>query len=494
LPNDTALVFVIPQPIADAGQDVNICSGGTVQLGAAPTAGFIYSWTPTANLSDANISNPTFRFSNQSQQPSSFTYILNASVLGCNSSDTVTITVDPAQLLNVTVNGNAQFCEGESVTLVADAGLNNYTWNDGTQGASYTITSAGSYFVTAENAQGCEFISSATPVIVFEKPEIALGVLNNVSCFGFNDGNASFVSTGGTPAYQYFFDDGTPIQGSTAAALAPANYTVIVFDGVQCSDTISFTITEPSTPLGINLLQLESVRCFGESSGNILVAGTGGTEPYSYLWSNSDTDANAGGIPVGNYIVTVTDANGCTETDSYDITQPEPIVVTIQPEYEVLLGNTVVLEPNYGGNDPLFFNWSPDVYLSNATIDTPTARPFQTTTYTITVSDTNQCEASASTTVFVNDSIKIYIPNIFSPNADGVNDVFLVYANAVKDIYVTVFNRWGEKVFESKDITLGWDGTYKGKLAPEGVYVYYVQFTFLNFTQQKKKGSITLVR
>ena len=494
LPNDTALVYVIPQPIADAGQDVTICSGGTLQLGATPTTGFTYSWSPSTNLSDAGIGNPTFTFSNQSQQPANFTYILNASFLGCSSADTVSITVDPAQPLNVTVNGNAQFCEGESVTLIADAGFNNYTWNDGTSGDSYTINSAGSYFVTAEDAQGCEFISSATPVIVFDKPEIAVDVLNNVSCFGFNDGNASFVSTGGTPAYQYFFDDATPIQGSSVSNLAPADYTVIVVDGVQCSDTVLFTITEPSAPLGIDLIQLENVRCFGESSGNITVAGTGGTTPYTYLWSNGDSDDKADNIPVGNYSVTVTDTNGCTATDSYDITQPEPIVVTIQPEYEVLLGNSVVLEPVYSGNNSLFFNWTPEVYLSNAAIDTPTARPFQTTTYTITVSDSNQCEATASTTVFVNDSIKIYIPNIFSPNADGINDVFLVYANAVKDIYVTVFNRWGEKVFESKDITVGWDGTYKGKLAPEGVYVYYIQFTFLNFTQQKKKGSVTLVR
>jgi gliding motility-associated-like protein len=494
LPNDTSFVFVIPQPIANAGQDATVCSGGTVNLGAAPTAGFTYSWTPATNLSAANIGNPVFRFSNQSQQPATFTYFLNASVLGCSSRDTVAISVDPAQPLNVTVSGPTQFCEGESVTLTADAGYNNYTWNDATTGASYTITSAGSYFITAEDGQGCEFLSPATAVTVFDKPELVIDVLNNVSCFGFNDGNVSFVTTGGTPTYQYAFDDGTPIQGNNASGLTPSNYTVIVFDGVQCSDTVFFTITEPIAPLGIDLLSLENVRCFGESSGSITVTGTNGTPPYTYNWSNGDTDANAGSIAIGNYSVTVTDANGCTETDSYDITQPAPLLVTIQPEYEVLLGNTVVLNPAYEGNEPLFFEWTPSTFLNNAAIDTPTARPFVTTTYTVTVSDTNQCEVSAATTVLVNDSIKIYIPNIFSPNADGINDVFLFYANAVKDVYYIIYNRWGEKVFESKDITAGWDGTYKGKLAPEGVYTYYIQFTFLNFTQEKRKGSVTLVR
>jgi hypothetical protein len=136
---------------------------------------------------------------------------------GCTGRDTVTITVDPAQPLNVTASGATQFCEGESVTLTADAGFNNYTWNDATTGASYTISSAGSYFVTAEDGQGCEFLSTATPIIVFDKPELAIDVLNNVSCFGFNDGSASFITTGGTPTYQYTFDDGTPIQGSTAS-------------------------------------------------------------------------------------------------------------------------------------------------------------------------------------------------------------------------------------------------------------------------------------
>jgi gliding motility-associated-like protein len=247
-------------------------------------------------------------------------------------------------------------------------------------------------------------------------------------------------------------------------------------------------------PLIIDLLSLENVRCFGESSGSITVSGAGGTDPYNYTWSNGDTDATADAIAIGNYSVTVTDSNGCTETASYDITQPEPIVVNIQPEYEVLLGNTVVLNPTYGGSVPLFFEWTPSTFLNNASIDTPTARPFETTTYSITVSDTNQCEATVSTTVLVNDSIIVYIPNIFSPNADGINDVFLFYANGVKEVYYTIYNRWGEKVFESRDITVGWDGTYKGKLAPEGVYVYYIQFTFLNFTQEKRKGSVTLVR
>lgn len=493
LPNDTALIFVIPQPIADAGQDVTVCSGGTVTLGAAPTVGFNYLWSPSANLGDNSIANPTFTLSNQSQQAINFNYILNASVLGCSSLDTVIVTVDPAQLLNVAASGPTQFCEGNSVTLTADAGYNNYTWNDGTLGATYTIDTSGSYFVTAEDANGCEFISSASAIIVFDKPEIAIDTLQNVTCLGFNNGSVSFSTINGTPSYQYF-NNGSPIATNTLNNLSPNSYTVIVIDGAQCSDTILFTITEPTDSLSIDSLGLENVLCFGESSGSISVAGAGGTSPYNYVWSNNDANATASNLAVGSYSVTVTDANGCTETESFSISQPLPLTVSIQDSFEVLLGNSVVLSPVYGGSDSLFFNWNPSTFLNDASIDTPTARPFVTTSYTITISDTNQCEASTSTTVFVNDSLKIYIPNIFSPNADGVNDVFYIYANAVKDVFFTIYNRWGEKVFESKDMAIGWDGNYKGKLASEGVYTYSVQFIFLNYTQQKKKGSVTLVR
>ena len=97
-------------------------------------------------------------------------------------------------------------------------------------------------------------------------------------------------------------------------------------------------------------------------------------------------------------------------------------------------------------------------------------------------------------TIIITNNLQIFIPNAFSPNNDGNNDVFEIYGAGVKSVILQVFNRWGEKVFESSDQFHGWDGTYKGILQDPGVFVYHAQINFLDNTQIEKSGSVTLVR
>jgi gliding motility-associated-like protein len=563
----TQQVLVTPLPSPDAGPDVSFCSGGSAAIGASGQPGSIYSWSPTTGLSDSTSSNPTVTLTNITTNPVATVYTLTENANGCIGSSTVTVTVNPATVvntnpngaiqicqggqatitadpgyasyvwsnnaagqvltvnsagnyfvvatdangcqsvsqpvnvtinpplpLNVTVGGPTQLCQGESVSLIADPGLNNFLWSNNATGQTLVANATGNYNVSASDANGCEYVSSFTNVQVFPKPVINTLSVSNVSCFGLNDGRADFTSTGGTQPYQYFTLNGTPLNGSSISGLNPANHDIYVSDANQCGDTISFAITEPSAPLQINLISLKNVTCFGGSDGNIVLSTTGGTPDYVYNWSNSSGGANISSLLPGDYTVTVSDNNGCSLTDTFTVTQHAEIEVTLPESYEILLGQSVRLVPVYDSTNIFTFLWKPDNNLSNPRVPSPNASPYQTITYTLTISDTAQCEATATTIVNVKDSIVIYIPNIFSPNGDGINDVFYVYANAVKDFYMTIYNRWGEKVFEANDIRSGWNGNFNGKALEPDVYVYYIQFTYLNYTQEKRKGSITLIR
>jgi len=481
---DTVNVTVSPAPPfgTNPSGTINICRGGDTTIVADP--GYTtYAWSNGATGQSLVID-------------SAGSYIVvGTDAVGCQVvSAPVVIVVNPPLPLNVTVGGPTQLCNGESVTLTADPGLNNYVWSNSSTGQILTVTTTGNYNVSATDANGCEYLSGFTNVQVFDKPVIDTLNVTNVSCFGLQDGGASFTSTGGTAPLQYFDISGAPLSGTSISGLFPGSYSVYVSDAMQCGDTISFDITEPAAPLQINLLNQIDVTCYGGSDGSITIDASGGTPSYTYNWSTGGNGAGVSGLVIGDYNVTVTDNNGCTTTDTFTIGQPNEIFITIPSSYDVLLGESVRLTPDYDSTNIFSFVWEPGNYLTNAFVPKPNATPFETITYTVTISDTNQCETSATTTVFVKDSIVFFAPNIFSPNGDGINDVFYVHANAVKDFYMIIYNRWGEKVFEANDMRAGWNGTRNGVELEPDVYVYHIQFTFLNYTQEKKKGSITLVR
>ena len=123
------------------------------------------------------------------------------------------------------------------------------------------------------------------------------------------------------------------------------------------------------------------------------------------------------------------------------------------------------------------------------------ASPLYNTTYIVEMTDAAGCKTSDTTIVDVNEKTKLYyIPNAFSPNADGYNDVFYIYGKAISSVNFSIFDRWGEKVFESNDLSSGWNGVFKETLMQPGVFVYYAELYFENGDKIEEKGSITLLR
>lgn len=188
---------------------------------------------------------------------------------------------------------------------------------------------------------------------------------------------------------------------------------------------------------------------------------------------------------------------GCSVEDSLLITvNPTPNVIASVDKPEIYRGEQVQLNATF--NSAYAYNWTPADQVSDPAIYNPTASPLQTTLFTVQVSNREQCVNTDTVSVRVLDYScsfgMIFIPNAFTPNGDGINDVFRVRANILKSMHLIVYDRWGKEVFETNDINEGWDGNLKGQAAPADVYGYYFSGECLQGEKITLKGNVTLMR
>jgi hypothetical protein len=302
----------------------------------------------------------------------------------------------PPFSVSITAHTNVS-CNGGSdgtATATASNGTTPYTynWSNGASGATITGLSAGTYTVTAnDNAS-----HTATATVTISQPT-ALSVsitITNVSCNGNSDGKLVASPSGGTGAYTYSW---APSGGTAATAknLSVGSYTVTVTDHNGCTITASATITQP-TSLSVGVGQIIDVKCFGASTGMASSSGIGGTTPYTYTWHpGGSTNPTVTGLAAGTYTVTVKDANGCTANHTVIITQPTKLKVTVS-ESDVLCNGqstgSATATPS-GGTGAYTYSWAP----SGGT--NATASNLSAGTYTVTVTDANNCSVTASTTI-----------------------------------------------------------------------------------------------
>jgi gliding motility-associated-like protein len=239
-----------------------------------------------------------------------------------------------------------------------------------------------------------------------------------------------------------------------------------------------------------------SGNCIG--SAQAIVSGVNGG--YQYLWTDpqQQTTPKAGSLCEGTYALTVTDSRGCQITASAEILYSDSL-----PEINADADTNFIYEGQgtflhatpISGNS---LQWDPVSPLNNAGIADPYATPLVTTTFTVTVTDENQCSNQDTVTIYVKEVIcgepELFIPNAFSPDNDGNNDLFRLRGNTLSSLHLEIYDRWGEMVFETDDILAGWDGNYKGKPASPGVYVYYLRAVCYDQSEFTKKGNVTLLR
>jgi gliding motility-associated-like protein len=294
---------------------------------------------------------------------------------------------------NVTCNGGINGGVGVSIT----GGVKPYTlqWSNSQTDSTLIGLSAGIYTVTVTDGNGGRAVNDTT---VTEPAQLVAtaSIINNASCNGLSDGTATANGSGGTSPYTFAWSNA--VTRATINGLVAGTYTVTVTDANNCTSTATTTITEPAvlTASTVNT----SVSCNGGSNGSVIASGTGGTTPYIFRWSNAATTATASGLAAGTYTATVTDANNCTLIATTTITEPTVLTVsTVNTSVSCNGGsNGTATASGSGGTAPYSFGWSTST--SSATFaTTATASGLLAGTYTVTVSDANNCTTTASTTV-----------------------------------------------------------------------------------------------
>ena len=460
--------------------DTTLCPGDSVQLNAS--GGNSYLWFPAAGLSNSNISNPI------ATPTSSTTYYVVASNGICSDTDSVAIAI--VNNLTADAGADVSVCAGDSIQLNASGG-NSFLWSPATGLSNVNIAnpvaappSTTTYSVIVSSGT----CSDTDSVVVTVLPlPIADGGADVSICAG----ESIQLNASGGSSYLWLPATGlssTNISNPVATPTSTITYYVVASFGT-CSDSDSVMVTvmpPPTADAGIDV-----TICAGESAQ---LNASGG---ISYLWSpavglNDATISNPLANPsvTTNYIVTVS-IGQCYDSDSVAVIILPPPTVDLGPNITIDKSAPVTLTAISSATS---FSWSPPGNLSCDTCQTVIAFPDTTTTYYVLVTDNYGCTNLDSITIFIGSNFSIYIPNVFTPNGDLVNNVFYVYGENIRDLTLYIFNRWGELIFESKDITEGWDGKYKGIPAPMGTYVYMATFTGAEGGTEMRTGKVSLIR
>jgi gliding motility-associated-like protein len=306
-----------------------------------------------------------------------------------------------------------------------------------------------------------------------------------------NDGNITITATGGT-GYTYALNNGSPQASNTFNNLAAGNYTATATSNNGCSKTINVTI--PTNTVTITTRN-DTAFCLGDA---IVLQTNSNATNYTWLPTTGLNNATIQN-PIATPLVTTTyfvfgNRGNCFGKDTVTITVlPRPSVnagqdVTVIKGYDAQLGGIV-----YDANS---YVWSPTTYLSNANSLYPNVQqPTTTTLYKLTATANNGCQASDDIVVTVLPYC-VAVKEAFTPNGDGINDLWLVYnsLSCLQNVQVQVSNRYGSIVYSNTNYTNNWDGTYKGKPVPDGTYYYSIKYTFANGTQYVAKGNVTILR
>lgn len=309
----------------------------------------------------------------------------------CTTTATYSITQPTALSAMVTSFSNVT-CYGFSngaIDISVNGGVTpyQYSWNDGINTQNRANLAPGNYSVTITDAHTCT--ATVASVLTVTQPGAPLSTVTtttDVTCFGIGNGSISLSVAGGTPAYYYQWAGGVTTQNRTN--LSPGTYTVSISDDYGCSISATATIQQPASPLNVTGV-VNNVNCFGGNTGSITQTVTGGTTPYTFNWGGVTTP-NRTNIAAGDYAVTVTDANGCSTTASYIVTQPTALQASVNSSVNVScygFNNGSINIGASGGVSPYQFNWNDGTTTQNRTNLAPG-------NYSVTITDVHSCTAS----------------------------------------------------------------------------------------------------
>jgi len=499
----TQPVTVYPRP-HPAFTFQNVCDGETMQFNDSSnivSGSFSSNWDMSDGFTYSQLS-PSHLYADSGIYTVKLVLISDQN---CSDSVSQNVQVYFQPVADFTLN-NECFATPITFTNNSSSGSNiSYLWNfddgstDNTSAPAHNYSTADSFDVEllVTTTEGCEdsitklAVVYPLPVPQFSAPNVCLNVPTV-----FN--NQSTIQSGTIQQYDWNFGDGnissSQSPSNTYASVGLYDVELILTSGFGCTDSASVVVEVYLLPTATTG---STIACFDENNAEAIVYPVAGTPPYRVEWSDGQTSETASLLYAGNYDVTVTDVHNCTVTASETvIEQPFPVLIQTNIAIDtIMFGDTVEVVSVSGNYDPyLTYLWQPAEGLGCDTCQLTFSAPLQTTTYTIDAVDTMGCRGATSFEIFVLNEYILYIPNAFSPDGDDNNETFRVYSKGVKTITLQVFNRWGEKMFESNELMNGWDGYYKGKEQLPEVYVYVAQLEFLDGYKTIKKGSVTLIK
>ena len=425
--------------------------------------GFSYTWDPAAEVEDLSLSELEVALTNPLTDPTTLAFVLSAdtAALGCIQTDTVEVTVLP--LPQFDLGAEVIICEGETAILDAGLGWESVLWNTAQSTPTITTNTPGTY--TATVSDGNCFNSDAIEVIQPSLPSLALPpdtVICEDQVLLLNPG-----APGGT------WSDGSATSTYTTSEPGIYTYTVDVLGCATSASTTVDVIQYALFDLG------PAIELCPDDTLELLI-------PYIGVWSTGDTTHLISVTDPGVYEVTVT-IEHCARTDDVQVIAAEWPDLDVGPDLHLCPGQEEVLELqeqtdlnylwNTGQTETRIRLRDPGMYILSAF---------------------NNCGSVSDTLRVFDDGCPptFYAPNAFSPNSDGLNDVYQVYVNDVTEFRLQIYNRWGELCFETQDPEDAWTGDMQGAgyFVPNGTYVWKVSGKLPDYSNLDKTGYLTLIR
>lgn len=488
-------IIVLPSPRITTGNDTSVCQGSNVQIRVISTENN-FEWTPRDYLSCFNCANP-FVLNPQNN----IDYIVSTvNSDGCIGRDTIGVRVNP--LPDINAISPIAICRGDSIQLLTNTQPSNniiYNWIPQRDLTCYNCPNPVAYpqqntlYTVSATISGYNCPDFDTVEVRVNSRPVGYAYGDTTICKG---STAQIGAVGGT---QYSWTPAISLNSNSVATPQATpenttNYIVNISNGF-CSieDSVLIKVIEKVEGEAYP----DTVVCINDE---IQLHARGGT---AYSWTPASLVSNPNDSitftrPSANAIFTVVISNSTCIPD----TQQVVVDILSRPEVDagrdtiLISGQSHTLTPS--SSRPVHYIWTPSPSLSCSECQNPVATPTQTTWYYVEGIDANGCPAIDSVRIQIIDECNgdiVLVPNAFTPNNDMANDKLFVYGQLISKINIfRVFNRWGELVFETDDITQGWDGTYKGQPVNSGVYVYYVDAICINGGQTIKKGNVTLMR
>ncbi len=474
------------------------CEGATISLSTDEIANAVYEWTGPGGFSSdqREISIPDARARNAGE------YQLIVTVEGCSSNPGTTV-VEVIDLPEFTISssGSEQICDGNTVQLSV-AQLSGYTYQwfrggqalSGSTGSSLEVGTAGIYSVEiTQTSNSCTVSGSNTleievldlPVTGFNNPGV--GCVNEeiqlISTSTFDpDVPVNFLWDPGDGSGTFTDQDLNHIF--TTAGTYTVSLTV-TYESGACSDEVEKTITIHDQPVFNIERSVAGQLCEGDS---ISLTAPGGFSEY--LWSTGVTENSITVDQSGNYSLTVTDQNNCSNEVTEEVSfLPSPEVIITSEVSETAPGSEFQLL----AEGALSYIWTPGNVLNDSTIADPTGIISETTTFIVEGSNADGCTDTASVTIETLEGNQIFVTprKVFSPNGDGIDDLWIIdNIESYSDCTIMIFNGNGSTVYQASPYNNNWNAVYQGKNLPEGAYFFVIRCT----GKEPKTGSVTVIR